>query len=179
MIVLTLWRNIYCSVMSFLNNHQLAYYLHQCGANGPPSSMPCTLLCLVSDLSSPFPYSSVIFNCLIPGCSLQRVRRCLGRSVREQTGVSYRDLGHGDGDVLGLHGELHALLQVGGEALGLVRALAPVLAGAAAGGKHHGEQENPLGSCKALGWQTDIWHRNHAQVGTLDDQGPYHSSALP
>lgn len=90
MVVLTLWRNIYCSVMSFLNNHQLAYYLHQCGANGPPSSMPCTLLCLVSDLSSPFPLfiiqSSVIFNCLIPGLCLQRVRRRLGRSVGSRQG---------------------------------------------------------------------------------------------
>lgn len=97
MVVLSLWRNIYCSVVSFLNNHQLVYYLHQFayGANGPSSSMPCTLLCFVSDLSSPFSLfivqSSLIFNCLLPGRCLQRVRRWLGRSVRERrclTGTS-------------------------------------------------------------------------------------------
>lgn len=43
--------------------------------------------------------------------------------------VTYRDLRHGDRDVLGLDGELDALPQVGGEALGFVRPLAPVLAG--------------------------------------------------
>lgn len=97
--------------------------------------------------------------------------------------VSYRDLGHGDRDVLGPHGEPDALLQLGGEALGLVRPLAPVLAGAAAGGwKHHGEEENALGSCRALGWhhgKQTLCHGDDAQVGTSGDRGLYQSSALP
>jgi len=42
--------------------------------------------------------------------------------------VAYRDLRHGDRDVLRLDGELDALPQVRGEALGLIRPLAPVLA---------------------------------------------------
>lgn len=78
-----------------------------------------------------------------------------GEECREQTGVSYRDLGHGDRDVLGLHGELHALLQLGGEALGLVRPLTPVLAGAAAGVKAPWSAGDSPRSCRALGWQTD------------------------
>lgn len=40
---------------------------------------------------------------------------------------THLDFRHGDGDVLGLDGELHALPGVGGEALGLAGALAAVL----------------------------------------------------
>lgn len=80
--------------------------------------------------------------------------------------MSYRDLRHGDRDVLGLHTELHTLLQVGGEALGFVRPLAPVLAGAAAGhSKHHSEQSNPPGPGRVLGWhhgKQALWHGNDA-----------------
>lgn len=48
--------------------------------------------------------------------------------------LPYRDLRHGDRDVLRLDGELDALPQVGGEALGLVRPLTPVLARASGRG---------------------------------------------
>lgn len=40
---------------------------------------------------------------------------------------AHRNLRHGDGDVSRLHRQLHALQQVGGEALGLVRPLTGVL----------------------------------------------------
>lgn len=121
MLLFILRRNIYCSVMSFLHDNQPLYYLHP--APGQPSSIPCTLLHFIC-IAPLFPFLPlchtliIYFNC------------CLGSRG------AYRDLRHGDRDVFGLDGELHALPQVGGEALRLVRPLAAVLARASAGGQN-------------------------------------------
>lgn len=171
--VLSLWRNIYCSVMSFLNNHQLVYYLHQDGANGLPSSMPCTLLCFVSDLSSSFSLfivqSSVIFNCLLRSLCLQRSGGGR-RSVKEQrclTGTSDMVTEMFLGCTVSCTHCCSSEAKRCGSSARSHRSLREQLWG----GKHHG-QEDPLGFCRALGWhrgKQTLWHGNDAQTGTSAD----------